>query len=157
MYRLGRVDKDDLGVAERLNLDHSLVGDGCAVARIDPHPVDLDLAFRRNEIAVASFPQRVLRRLTGLQRGAKHARLGADRQSIGIAFEAAGQHHKGAAAVTPREGLGAPRRRAALALRLDPNLEEAGGLRLPIVFSVADAASGAHHLYVASLGAPPVA
>ena len=62
-----------------------------------------------------------------------------------------------AGAVAFREGLGAPGRRAAAGRRLDPDLEERGRLRLEIVFGVADAGAGAHHLHVAGFGAALVA
>src|SRR4029453_14243501 len=89
----------------------------------------------------------------GLERGAEHPRLGADGERIIIAGKAARQRHEVASPVRLGEGLGAPRRLAALLLRLDPDLEDAGRHRLAVILGMADAGASAHHLHISRLGA----
>ena len=60
-----------------------------AVARIDPHAVDLDRARGRHQIEVRVFARRIFGGLAGLQRGAQHPRVGADRQRVLVVVEAA--------------------------------------------------------------------
>src|SRR5262249_49653006 len=92
-----------------------------------------------------------------LQRGAEYPRLGADGKRILIAGKAAGERHEAARPIGLGEGLGAPRRLAALLLRLDPDLEDAGRHGLAVIFRVADSGAGTHHLHIASIGAALVA
>ena len=91
---------------------------------LTPHAVDLDRAGRRHQIEVARLARRIFRALAGLQRGGEHARVGADRQRVVVAVEAAGEGDELAGAVRLRERLGAPGRLAALRGRLDPDLED---------------------------------
>src|SRR5262249_38404792 len=73
------------------------------------------------------------------------------------AVEAARENHEAARPVALGKGSGAPRWLAAVAARLDPNLEDAGRFGLAIVLGVPDAAARAHHLHVAGLRASLVA
>src|SRR5262245_60544254 len=154
---LVRVDEDDLGVIDRLDPECALVADGGAVARFDADAVHLDRSFRRHEIAVPRRSERVFDAVARFERCAENARLGPDRKSAGIAGKAARERDQPARTVGLGEGLGAPGRRAALAGRLDPDLEQRRGDGFPIVLSVANAGPCAHHLNVARLGAALVA
>src|SRR5690606_18213346 len=93
----------------------------------------------------------------GLERGPGHARVGADRQRLVIAWQATGQCDEAPGTLAARERLRAPRRGAAALLRKDPDLEDAGDARLLVVLGVADAAAGTHHLHIAGHGAATVA
>src|SRR5690606_7058230 len=99
----------------------------------------------------------VLRRLARLERGAEHARIGADRQRVPVAGDAAGQGHELPGPPLLRERPGAPGRRLALAVGEDPDLEDPRHPRLQVVLGVADAGARAHHLHVAGPGAALVA
>ena len=122
-----------------MTLDHRGILDGGAVARIDPHAVDLDRTGGRDEIAVTLLAKRVVDGLAGLQRGAEHARLGADWQRVGVLIEAARERHEAPRAVALRKGLRTPGRRTAPLRRHDPDLENSRRPVLEIVFGVADA------------------
>src|SRR5205085_7581991 len=116
-----------------------------------------DRAAGRDQIAAPARGEPVFRGLASLQRRAQYPRHGADRQRLAVLLEAAGQGHETARAVLLREWLGAPAGLVAMPGRLDPDLEDLGRLRLQIVFGMADAGAGTHHLDVAGLGAALVA
>ena len=72
-YTLRRVDEDDLGVLERFDLQHALLGYGRAVARPDADAVDLDAAESRHEIEVALRSKLVFGGVPCFQGGAEDA------------------------------------------------------------------------------------
>ena len=67
------------------------------------------------------------------------------------------QRDEPAGLISTCERLGAPAGPSALLVGDDPDLEDAGGAILEIVFAVPDAAPGGHHLDVARFGAAFVA
>src|SRR5579871_4392633 len=102
-------------------------------------------------------PELIVDAFAGLEGGAQDARIGADGKRVFVAGHAAGQDHKTARTVALWKRLGAPGRGAARLARLDPDLEDAGGFRLQIIFGMADAAARAHHLHVTGFGAAMIA
>ena len=82
--------------------------DGGAVARIDPHAVDLDRARGRHEVAMTSFAKRVFDGLAGLQRGAQHAGASANGQCVIVVVEAARERHEAPGTVGLGERLRPP-------------------------------------------------
>ena len=101
--------------------------------------VDLDAADRGHEIAVAFGTELVFGGVAGFERGAEHARLGADGKRVAVAGKAAGERYEMPRPVRSWEGLGAPGRLAASLVRLDPDLEQRGRHRLAIIFRMTDA------------------
>jgi hypothetical protein len=106
---------------------------------------------------VPSRADGIVDHLARFQRRPQHPRVGADGQGVGVVLETAGQGDEAARPVALRERLGAPRRRTAPLVRLDPDLEQGRGFGFEIVFGVADARSGAHHLHITGFGAAFVA
>src|SRR5690606_7013843 len=154
----GGVHQHQLGILDRGDAEAVLAADRGAVARLQGHAVHLHPAAVGDQVAVAARPgERVLRAFAGLERGAEHARIRADRQRVVVALDAAGQGHEPARAPVLRERPRAPRRRLALAVGEDPDLEDPGHARLEVVLGVADAGARAHHLHVAGHGAALVA
>src|SRR5262249_9611028 len=96
-------------------------------------------------------------RLAGLERRTQNPGIRTDRERAFVIIEAARKRNEAPRTVTLREGLRAPRRRTAALRRHDPDLEDPRRCRLEIVFGVADAGSGTHHLHVAGFGTPLVA
>src|SRR3954468_17013334 len=101
--------------------------------------------------------QPVLDLLAGFEPGAEHPRVGSDRQGVAVAGLAARQRNETAAAPLFREWPRAPARGAAAPVRDDPDLEDLRRLVFAVVFGVADARTGRHHLHVAGIGAALVA
>src|SRR5262249_24261935 len=91
-----RVHEDDLGILERLDLQHRLVRNRGAVARVDMHAVHVETADGRHEIGVAVGRKPILGAVASLPRGAEHPRLGADGKRILVARKAAGERHEAA-------------------------------------------------------------
>src|SRR5262245_32847828 len=154
---LVRVDEDDLGVIDRLDLECALAADGGAIARFDADAVHLDRSLRRYEIAVPRRSERVFDAVARFERCAENARLGPDRKSAGVGGKAACERDEPSRTIRLGEWLGAPGRRAALPGRLNPDLEQRRGHRFPIVLGVANAGPCAHYLNVARLGAAFIA
>src|ERR1051325_1437535 len=100
---------------------------------------------------------RVFDGFAGLEPGAQHPRSGADRQGLGVGAVAAGQRDQPPGAVGLRKWPGVPARRAAAAVRYDPDLEDPRRLGFAVVFGVADTGAGRHDLHVAGFGAALVA
>src|ERR1700745_2826335 len=94
--------------------DDSDIFDGAAVARADPHAVDLDCAGGRYQISMASFAERVFYGVADLQRGAEHAGARPGRQRVFVILEAARERHQATGTVSLREGLRPPSGRPAL-------------------------------------------
>ena len=151
------VDHDELGILDCRDPDDSDIVDGSAVARIDPHAVDVDRAGGGHEVAMPLFAERVFDGLADLQRGAQHTCAGPDRQCVVVAVEAARERHQAPGTVGFGKGSRPPSGRAAIGFRGDPDLKKPRRLMLQIVFGVADPAAGAHHLHVSGFGSTLVA
>src|SRR5690606_34254980 len=106
---------------------------------------------------LAQAPQRVLGALSGSQGGSSQAGVGADAQGFLIAGMTAGQYDELTGAFTLGKRLAAPRGGFAPLIGDNPDLEDPCRDVLQVVLGVGDAAAGAHHLYVAGLGASVVA
>ncbi len=101
--------------------------------------------------------ERIIHRLSGLDRRAENAGVGPDRQCLAVLVEARGEHDELAGAIALGEGAGTPARRAAALVGLDPDLEDAGIGILQIIFGMGHPAAGRHHLDVARRGAAGIA
>ena len=156
--RSGRgIDQHQLGVFQGGDADAGLVADRGAVARGQAQAVDLDRAARRHQVAMTLAAECVVGALAGLEGRAEHAGVGADGQRIRVALVAAGQGDEAPGTIAPGERFRAPGRSLALAVGDDPDLEDARGAGLAVVFGVLDAGACAHHLDVAGFGAAMVA
>src|SRR5580704_5934025 len=155
--QLRRFDEDDFGFFDADNLDAGLAADCRAVARVNARAVHFDCSGRWHQIGVADGIERKLQMLARLDGGAEHARLGTDRQCVVVIGKAARQRDETPGAFGLREWLRAPGWRSAGLAGLDPDLEQARRLVLEIVFGMANAGAGRHHLYIASARPPGVA
>jgi hypothetical protein len=73
----------------RVSFHHPDIFDDRAVARINPHAVDLDRTGGGHEIPVTVLAKGIVNGFTDLQRSAQHARLSADWQRLIVVIEAA--------------------------------------------------------------------
>ena len=78
----------------RVSFHHPDIFDDRAVARINPHAVDLDRTGGGHEIPVTLLTKGIVNGFTDLQRSAQHARLSADWQRLIVVIEAARERHE---------------------------------------------------------------
>src|SRR3546814_13446881 len=90
-------------------------------------------------------------RLPRLQSRPQHPRIGADGQRVAVVLKAGGEGNELAGTVPLRKGLRSPRGFVAGTGGNDPDLEDASLHILMIIFRMANAGSGRHHLHVARL------
>src|SRR5271165_5358695 len=128
-----RVDEDDFAVFEGRHLQYFDILDGDAVAGVDAHAVDFHRAGSRDKVTAPTLAQSIFGALAGLDRCARDASVGADRQAVSVVCEARGQGDETARPLAFREGSRAPVRLAAGLCRLDPDLEDLRRLRFEII------------------------
>src|SRR5690606_8782141 len=111
----GGVDQHQLRIFQRSDADAVQLADGGAVAGLQGHAADLHLALRRHQVTEAAGTGEPVRgAFAGLERRAEHARVGADRQRVPVAGDAAGQGDEATGTVLLRDRARAPGRLAAL-------------------------------------------
>ena len=129
--RSSRVDHDDFGILDRGDGHDLDILDRRAVARAESHAVDLDRAAGRHQIAVAAGAEPVFGASAGLQRGAQHPGIGADRQRIGVVRGRWRASTKRPERSAFGNGLAPQRRRAAAPGRAGSRSGRASSARLP--------------------------
>src|SRR5690606_227821 len=128
-------------VFERGDFDPFEIGNRGAVAGVHFDVADANLAAGGHEIEVPVGRRLVSHGVAGLDRGAGHARFGADRQSV-VALDTRSERDELAVARFLGERPRAPGGFAAAAVGDDPDLEDPGRLVLEVVFGVLDAGAG---------------
>src|SRR5690606_22091531 len=97
------------GVFERGDADALDLADGSAVAGLEDDVFDFDLALGRDQVAEAAGAcEAVFGAFASLERGAKDARVGADRQRLVVIGKSACQGDEASGAPALGEGLGTP-------------------------------------------------